>query len=121
MPSAPVLPALLNPSPLLLLSLLYRPDFLLPFRLADLPSLSNVHVEGVALGRGREAVPTKCREPRTHGGETAGQPGGAAPLDDPVGVISVKDIVDYIAEFFGAEVQNVPPVPELVAKDRDGA
>ena len=39
----------------------------------------------------------------------------------PVGIVSVKDIVDYIAEFFGAEVQNVPPVPELVAKDRDGA
>ena len=39
----------------------------------------------------------------------------------PVGIISVKDIVDYIAEFFGAEVQNVPPEPALVAKARDGA
>jgi CBS domain-containing protein len=39
----------------------------------------------------------------------------------PVGIVSVKDIVDHIAEFFGAEVQNVPPVPALVAKHRDGA
>jgi CBS domain-containing protein len=40
----------------------------------------------------------------------------------PVGVISVKDIVDYIAEFFASDVQNVPPEPGLdVAKERDGA
>jgi CBS domain-containing protein len=40
----------------------------------------------------------------------------------PVGVISVKDIVDYIADFFSAEVHNVPPEPGLdVGKDRDGA
>jgi len=40
----------------------------------------------------------------------------------PVGVISVKDIVDYIAEFFSKEVHNVPPEPGLdVAKSRDGA
>jgi signal-transduction protein with cAMP-binding, CBS, and nucleotidyltransferase domain len=40
----------------------------------------------------------------------------------PVGIISVKDIVDHIVDFFGAEVMNVPPEPGLdVAKDRDGA
>jgi CBS domain-containing protein len=40
----------------------------------------------------------------------------------PVGVISVKDIVDYIADFFGSEVLNVPPEPGLdLAKDRHGA
>jgi CBS domain-containing protein len=40
----------------------------------------------------------------------------------PVGIISVKDIVDYIADFFATDVQNVPPEPGLdVAKDRDGA
>jgi CBS domain-containing protein len=40
----------------------------------------------------------------------------------PVGVISVKDIVDYIVEFFSKEVHNVPPEPGLdVAKSRDGA
>jgi CBS domain-containing protein len=42
--------------------------------------------------------------------------------DRPVGVISVKDIADYIADFFASEVHNVPPEPGLdVAKDRDGA
>jgi CBS domain-containing protein len=40
----------------------------------------------------------------------------------PVGVISVKDIVDYIADFFAADVHNVPPEPGGdVGKDRDGA
>jgi CBS domain-containing protein len=40
----------------------------------------------------------------------------------PVGIISVKDIVDYIADFFAAEVHNVPPEPGLdVSKSRDGA
>lgn len=40
----------------------------------------------------------------------------------PVGIISVKDIVDYIADVFGAEVMNVPPEPGLdVGKNRDGA
>lgn len=40
----------------------------------------------------------------------------------PVGVISVRDIVDYIADFFASDVQNLPPEPGLdVSKDRDGA
>ncbi len=40
----------------------------------------------------------------------------------PVGIISVKDIVDYIADFFANEVQNVPPEPGLdITKARDGA
>jgi CBS domain-containing protein len=40
----------------------------------------------------------------------------------PVGVISVKDIADYIADFFASEVHNVPPEPgQDVGKDRDGA
>ena len=40
----------------------------------------------------------------------------------PVGVISVKDIVDYIADFFSSEVHNVPPEPgQDVGKNRDGA
>ena len=40
--------------------------------------------------------------------------------EHPVGIISLKDIADHIAEHFGAEVQNVPPEPALVAKARDG-
>ena len=40
----------------------------------------------------------------------------------PVGIISVKDIVDYIADFFATDVLTVPPEPGLdVSKDRDGA
>jgi CBS domain-containing protein len=40
----------------------------------------------------------------------------------PMGIISVKDIVDYIADFFATEVLNVPPEPGLdVGKNRDGA
>jgi len=40
----------------------------------------------------------------------------------PVGVISVKDIVDYIVDCFAHEVLNVPPEPgQDVAKEPDGA
>src|ERR1051326_2846903 len=40
----------------------------------------------------------------------------------PVGVISVKDIVDHIADFFAQDVQTGPPEPGGdVGKDRDGA
>ncbi|MGH7858407.1 MAG: CBS domain-containing protein [Candidatus Binatia bacterium] len=39
----------------------------------------------------------------------------------PVGIVSVKDIVDYIVDFF-PEVLNVPPEPGLdVARAREGA
>jgi CBS domain-containing protein len=40
----------------------------------------------------------------------------------PVGVISVKDIIDYIAEFFAHDVHTLPPEPGLaITKSRDGA
>jgi len=40
----------------------------------------------------------------------------------PVGIISVRDVIDCIADFFASEVQNIPPEPGLdIAKDRDGA
>ena len=32
----------------------------------------------------------------------------------PVGVVSVKDIVDYLAEFFPNEIMNLPPRPQLL-------
>jgi CBS domain-containing protein len=40
----------------------------------------------------------------------------------PVGIISVKDIVDYIAEFFPNDVLTVPPDPARgeAWRDRDG-
>lgn len=40
----------------------------------------------------------------------------------PVGIVSVKDVVSYLAEFFPGEVMNIPPRPGLdVPRDRDGA
>jgi CBS domain-containing protein len=40
----------------------------------------------------------------------------------PVGIVSVKDVVSYLAEFFPDEVMNIPPRPGLdVPRDRDGA
>lgn len=40
----------------------------------------------------------------------------------PVGIISVKDVVDYIVEFFSHQVLTVPPEPGLdVAKAPEGA
>jgi CBS domain-containing protein len=40
----------------------------------------------------------------------------------PVGIISVKDIVDYLAEFFPNDVLTVPPDPARAEawRDRDG-
>jgi CBS domain-containing protein len=39
----------------------------------------------------------------------------------PIGIVSVKDIVDYLVDFF-PEVLNVPPEPGLdVARSREGA
>jgi CBS domain-containing protein len=40
----------------------------------------------------------------------------------PVGILSVKDVVSYLAEFFPDEVQNIPPRPGLdVPKTPEGA
>jgi CBS domain-containing protein len=40
----------------------------------------------------------------------------------PVGVVSVKDVVDYIVDFFPNEVLTVPPSPEqrTIWHGRDG-
>jgi CBS domain-containing protein len=41
--------------------------------------------------------------------------------DQPVGILSVKDVVDYIADFFPTEVMNIPPRPGLdVPRSREG-
>ncbi|MEA2627370.1 MAG: hypothetical protein QOD06_3415 [Candidatus Binatota bacterium] len=40
----------------------------------------------------------------------------------PVGIVSVKDIVDYVVGFFPNEILTVPPEPGLdVAREREGA
>jgi CBS domain-containing protein len=38
----------------------------------------------------------------------------------PVGVVSVKDIVDFIVELFPAAVLNLPPEPDKEARAQDG-
>ena len=40
----------------------------------------------------------------------------------PVGVISVKDIVNYVVRFFPKSVMNLPTLPrQNVAREREGA
>ena len=39
----------------------------------------------------------------------------------PVGVLSVKDIVHYLVEYFPAKVYNLPPKPDQKQAARDGA
>jgi CBS domain-containing protein len=38
----------------------------------------------------------------------------------PVGVVSIRDLVDFLVELFPERVLNVPPNPATVAKSRDG-
>ena len=41
---------------------------------------------------------------------------------EPVGVLSVKDVVHYLAEYFPAKVYNLPPTPDQQAQPaREGA
>ncbi len=43
------------------------------------------------------------------------------PEGRPVGIISVRDIVDYLAEFFSEKVLNLPPTPQAaIAPKREG-
>jgi CBS domain-containing protein len=39
----------------------------------------------------------------------------------PVGVLSVKDVVRYLVEYFPARVYNLPPTPEQTQPAREGA
>ena len=39
----------------------------------------------------------------------------------PVGVLSVKDVVHYLVEYFPAKVYNLPPTPEQTHPAREGA
>ncbi len=40
---------------------------------------------------------------------------------EPVGVLSVKDVVRYLAEYFPAKVYNLPPTPDQAQPAREGA
>lgn len=45
-------------------------------------------------------------------------------LDDAgkaVGVLSVKDVIHYLVEYFPANVYNLPPTPHRVQPEREGA
>ena len=39
----------------------------------------------------------------------------------PVGVLSVKDVVRYLVEYFPARVYNLPPTPDQTQPAREGA
>jgi CBS domain-containing protein len=39
----------------------------------------------------------------------------------PTGVLSVKDVVHYLVEYFPANVYNLPPTPQLNQPAREGA
>jgi CBS domain-containing protein len=39
----------------------------------------------------------------------------------PVGVVSVKNVVDYLADYFPQEVLTLPPRPIRTTKEREGA
>ena len=40
---------------------------------------------------------------------------------EPVGVLSVKDVVRYLVEYFPAKVYNLPPTPDQTQPAREGA
>jgi CBS domain-containing protein len=39
----------------------------------------------------------------------------------PVGVVSMRNVVDYMVDLFRTEVMNVPPEPRNIARAREGA
>lgn len=39
----------------------------------------------------------------------------------PVGVVSMRNVVDYMVDFFRTEVLNLPPAPPAEFSERDGA
>lgn len=39
----------------------------------------------------------------------------------PVGVVSMRNVVDYIVDLFGTDVLNLPPSPQHGARSREGA
>jgi CBS domain-containing protein len=41
--------------------------------------------------------------------------------NQPIGVLSVKDVVRYLVEYFPAKVYNLPPTPEHTQPAREGA
>jgi CBS domain-containing protein len=39
----------------------------------------------------------------------------------PIGVVSMRDLIEYLSGFFDKEVLNLPPEPRTAFRNRDGA
>jgi len=39
----------------------------------------------------------------------------------PIGVVSMRDLIDYLSNFFSREILNLPPDPRVTFRSRDGA
>jgi len=39
----------------------------------------------------------------------------------PTGIVSMRDLIDYMSDFFNKDVLNLPPDPRAVLRNRDGA
>ena len=39
----------------------------------------------------------------------------------PIAVVSMRDLIDYLSNFFSREILNLPPVPRVGFRSRDGA
>ena len=39
----------------------------------------------------------------------------------PIGVVSMRDLMEYLTEFFNRDVLNLPPHPQVTSRSREGA
>jgi CBS domain-containing protein len=39
----------------------------------------------------------------------------------PIGVVSMRDLIEYLSDFFDKEVLHLPPEPRTAFRNRDGA
>jgi len=39
----------------------------------------------------------------------------------PVAVVSMRDLIEYLSEFFNREILNLPPQPHVKYRNREGA
>jgi len=39
----------------------------------------------------------------------------------PIAVVSMRDLIDYLSNFFSREILNLPPDPIVGFRNRDGA
>jgi CBS domain-containing protein len=41
--------------------------------------------------------------------------------NQPTAVVSMRDLIDYLSNFFSREILNLPPDPRVAFRNRDGA